>query len=270
MLPLPKPKPKPKPRCRYSVYWTCFTTVQKYKYWHVWSTTRHTTLHRACLTLTKPLSLTKRLTLTKSLSLTKPLSLTNLSMCRPRWLATQHRAYLWIRFCLTTQHRTYLWFQFDFSSKVCLFDFSSKVMCSIETFLKWNGNLPKMETDASFLWNQTKIVRRHNRGRNWSIKRQRMDWKTLSQLVEEGDPIIYLNGKIEFEVEQCLFIAKLWIKQERAITYIVGYVDDLIVADRSNQTRWSWLQTNNGMYTKILESGRWRKPDTILWCSLDM
>ena len=42
--------------------------------------------------------------------------------------------------------------------------------------------------------------------------------------------------KIKFEVgtaEQCLFIAR--DATGKAVTYIVGYVDDLIVADRSNK-----------------------------------
>ena len=41
---------------------------------------------------------------------------------------------------------------------------------------------------------------------------------------------------MKFEVgtaEQCLFIAR--DATEKAVSYIVGYVDDLIVADRSHQ-----------------------------------
>jgi hypothetical protein len=47
---------------------------------------------------------------------------------------------------------------------------------------------------------------------------------------------------------------------------IVVYVDDFIVADRSNQNH-ILTRTDNGTYTKILESERWRNSDTIP-CSL--
>jgi hypothetical protein len=69
--------------------------------------------------------------------------------------------------------------------------------------------------------------------------------------------------KIKFEVgtaEQCLFIAR--DKTGKAVTYIVGYVDDLIVADRSNQNHVSkqimeciqkyWKVSDEGTLTRYL------------------
>ena len=69
--------------------------------------------------------------------------------------------------------------------------------------------------------------------------------------------------KIKFEVgtaDQCLFIAR--DKTGKAVTYIVGYVDDLIVADRSNQNHVStqimeciqkyWKVSDEGTLTRYL------------------
>ena len=53
------------------------------------------------------------------------------------------------------------------------------------------------------------------------------------QPIEENDRVIHLNGKDKFEVgtpEQRLFIVR--DTTGKTVTYIVGYVDDLIVADR--------------------------------------
>ncbi len=69
--------------------------------------------------------------------------------------------------------------------------------------------------------------------------------------------------KLKFEVgttEQCLFIAR--DATGKAVTYIVGYVDDLIVADRSNQNHVSnqimeciqkyWKVSDEGTLTHYL------------------
>ncbi len=69
--------------------------------------------------------------------------------------------------------------------------------------------------------------------------------------------------KIKFEVgtaEQCLFIARDATGKD--VTYIVGYVDDLIVADRSNKNHVSkqimeciqkyWKVSDEGTLTRYL------------------
>ncbi len=60
----------------------------------------------------------------------------------------------------------------------------------------------------------------------WVIERQK---QTFLQPVEENDLVIYLN----YCTTKKMFITQ--DKTGKAVTYTVGYVDDLIVADRSNQ-----------------------------------
>jgi hypothetical protein len=66
---------------------------------------------------------------------------------------------------------------------------------------------------------------------------------------------------------RCLFIAR--DATGNAVTYIVGYVDDLIVADRSDQNHVSKQIMECIIESEILESEHWRNFNTLPWRTLD-
>jgi hypothetical protein len=84
-------------------------------------------------------------------------------------------------------------------------------------------------------------------------------------VVPTSNFIFSVTEKIKFEVgtaEQCLFIGRALGKTGNVVTYIVGYVDDLIVPDRSNQNHVSkqileyiqkyWKVSDEGTLTHYL------------------